>query len=72
MRPRTIIDNEGRVHRSKVITGTPCGKNGYASRKLAASAAAASRRHTGDDIHAYRCSACHCFHIGHRPWWARR
>ena len=71
MKPRTILDGQGGVHRTTTIDVTPCGKQGYTSRKHAATAAAAARRRTGDDIHVYRCGDCHCLHIGHRPWWAR-
>lgn len=71
MRPVTHVDQTGYVHRSKTITHTPCGKQGYTSRKLAATAAAISRRASGQNIRPYRCDGCHCWHIGHPPWWAR-
>ena len=71
MRPVTHTDEHGTVHRSDTIAWTPCGKRGYTSRKLAATVAASARRRTGDDIRHYRCDDCHCFHVGHRPWWAR-
>lgn len=73
MRARIVTDVNGRVHRQHTIAHSPCGKQAYTSRKLAATAAAQARKATdGDDIRAYRCiDGCHCWHIGHRPWWAR-
>ena len=69
MKPRTIVDfATGKVTRSMLISNTPCGKNGYTSRKLAASVAKRSSKETGDHIEAYRCkNGCHCWHIGHPP-----
>lgn len=71
MRPVAKVDRFGTVHRIGFVPDTPCGKTGYTSRKAAAAKAAASRRETGDDIRHYKCEACHCWHIGHRPWWTR-
>ena len=72
MRPQVHYDANGRAHRHKVVAGTGCGKLGYSSRKIAASAAANSRRTTGEDIRPYKCPhGCHCWHIGHHPWWAK-
>ncbi len=72
MKPATHVDQQGRVHRSKTITHTPCDKQGYTSRELAATAAAIRRLATGDNITAYKCrDGCHCWHIGHTPWWAQ-
>lgn len=67
MRPVTRVANgTGKVTRSKVVERTPCGKQGYSSKKLAKTNAAISARETGDLIEAYKCRAgCHCWHIGH-------
>lgn len=63
-------DGDGVVRgRTKIITTTPCGKQGYTSRKVAKNRAAIARAETGEPIHAYRCAGCHCWHIGHPPGW---
>lgn len=70
MRSRRIRTSDGViVGRTKVLKRTPCGKNGYTSRKLALAAAAAARRATGEPIDAYKCTRCHLHHIGHPPGW---
>lgn len=68
MRPRTIVDYAtGQVSRTKILERTPCGKQGYTSRKLAATKAKRSSKETGERIEAYRCERCHVWHIGHPP-----
>ncbi len=57
------------VAKSKVVPHTPCGKAGYTSRKIAASAAARVRRETGEPVEHYHCGACHLAHVGHPPGW---
>lgn len=73
MRPRTVVDtNTGRVRRTPVVRDTPCGKNGYTSRKLAAAVAKRASKQTGETIEAYRCPhGCHVWHVGHPPGYAR-
>lgn len=44
-----------------------CGKRAYSSRKVALHAAAMARQIAGENIHAYKCEPCHCWHIGHPP-----
>lgn len=69
MRPRTITDPAtGKVTRTKVTPRSACGKFAYSSRKIAAAAAKAQTRNTGEYIVAYRCKrGCHCWHVGHPP-----
>lgn len=71
MRSRRLRTSDGVVvGRTKILRQTPCGKQGYTSRKLALHAAAIARNETGEPIHAYRCSVgCHCWHLGHPPGW---
>lgn len=71
MKPRTIAHDSGLITRSKVVKITACGKQGYSSKKMAKASAVHSARMTGDDIRAYKCDGCHCWHIGHTPWWLR-
>lgn len=68
MRPVVVANPEtGEVVRSKVLRRTPCGKQGYSSRKIAAGRAAIVRRDHGEAVHHYHCRDCHCWHIGHPP-----
>jgi hypothetical protein len=69
VKPRTIVDvATGKVTRTQLIPHTPCGKNGYTTRKIAAAVAKRASKETGDTIEAYRCKrGCHCWHIGHPP-----
>lgn len=72
MRAPTRTSESGKVHRLRVIPTTACGKQGYVTRKLAATAAAVERKRSGEPIFAYRCvRGCHLFHIGHPPGWKR-
>ncbi len=70
MRSRRVRDGDGVVRgRTKIITQTACGKQGYTSRKVAKNRAAIARHETGEPIHAYKCVACHLHHIGHPLGW---
>jgi hypothetical protein len=63
------VSEDGATWRETVLRSTPCGKQGYTRRKLAAAAAAATEsRLTGELIGAYHCPrGCHVWHIGHPP-----
>lgn len=55
-------------HVTTVTTrSTLCGKLAYSSKKVALANAAHARRETGENIRAYKCGPCHCWHIGHPP-----
>jgi hypothetical protein len=71
MRARKLHDHAtGSVYgTTKTIRDTPCGKQGYTSRKVALERAAIARRETGEPIQAYKCTSCHLHHIGHPPGW---
>lgn len=72
MRARRRVTESGVVWREAIIRSTPCGKQGYTRRKLAAAAAATEARLTGEELVAYHCTrGCHMWHIGH-PRGARR
>lgn len=50
---------------TKVIDRTPCGKQGYTSRKVALERAAIERQASGLPLAAYKCTdGCHVWHIG--------
>lgn len=74
MRPVTHMDPiTGRVQR-RGVSRRPigaCQKFAYASRKAAYASARTQSRMTGENIQAYHCFACHCYHIGH-PSGSRR
>lgn len=68
MKARRIVNlADGRVHVSRTAPSAQCGKTAYTSKKVALHAAAMSRHHTGENIRAYKCGPCHCWHIGHPP-----
>lgn len=67
MRARTVVDHDGYVHRSRVIHDTPCGKNAYATRKLAKTVARQQAKESGENLEAYHCYVCHAHHVGHPP-----
>lgn len=68
MKPVTHTHPEtGLVVRSKVRRSTPCGKQGYTSKKHAKYVANVESKRTGEDIRPYHCFGCHCYHVGHPP-----
>ena len=73
MKPRRVMSSlEGKVVRKTRTesAGCPCGKVAYSSRKLAAAAAVAASKDSGEPIEAYHCTrGGHCFHIGHPIGW---
>lgn len=72
MRAPTTFGTDGKAHRTRVLTRTACGKNGYTTKKLAKQVAAMQRKDSGEPIFAYRCPhGCHVWHIGHPPGWRR-
>jgi cytochrome c5 len=48
------------------------GKVQYGSSYNAKIAARQMREKTGDKLTAYVCKACHCWHIGHTPFYKQR
>lgn len=64
-----VRHDTGEVTRTPIRRQTPCGKQGYSSKKIAKYHANVQRKATGEDIEAYRCwkPGCHCWHLGHRP-----
>ncbi len=67
MRTRPYRGHEGKIVRSKIDRrGGPCGKNRYATRKVAKSTAKSQGRLLGEELIAYHCTrGCHAWHIGH-------
>ena len=73
MRPRTHVDNEGQVTRTKVDRrGRGCDKFCYSSKKIALAAARQQRVLSGENIQAYHCFTCHSYHLGHPPGQPRK
>lgn len=72
MKARRIVDSTGYVRTSRVTRHSACGKNAYATKKLAKTVAKAQARESGENLHAYHCYRCHCYHVGHVPGEPRR
>lgn len=55
------------------IKGSSCWKkNRYSSRWTAVNVVREARERTGDHtLHVYYCRSCHCYHVGHIPFWKR-
>lgn len=68
---RSVVHTDpitGRVERATVDRqGRKCPKFAYTTKKAALHMAATQSRASGENIRAYHCFACHCFHIGHPP-----
>lgn len=67
MKPVRRISGRGHVTVVKAARSPVCGKLAYSSKKVALATAAHARRETGENIRAYKCGPCHCWHIGHPP-----